>query len=146
MAERELNALEVVFGWLDAMRRRDLEAAAIWFDPQVTWRGLGDDSICRNREEVLEMLEDPVTPCLEDVPPEDEAGIRGAPAMELIAGETGAVLGAKVPGLDEVGGVSLRGQLFNVFRVREGRIVEVVDYATRAEALQAAGATAPSWA
>ncbi len=50
-----------------------------------------------------------------------------------------------MPGLAEIGGVELRGQLYNVFRVRCGRIVAVEDYAYRAEALAAAGATAPQW-
>jgi hypothetical protein len=55
------------------------------------------------------------------------------------------VLGAKVPGLSEVGDVAPGGQLYNVFRVRRGRIVEVVDYARRDEAITAAGAQAPAW-
>jgi hypothetical protein len=49
------------------------------------------------------------------------------------------------PGLTEVGGTELGGQLFNVFRVREGRIAAVADYALREEALEAAGATPPDW-
>jgi len=56
------------------------------------------------------------------------------------------VLGANVPGLAEIGGVDVRGRLFNVFRVGCGRIVVVEDYARRAEALAAAGAKAPQWA
>jgi ketosteroid isomerase-like protein len=76
----------------------------------------------------------------------DSLPARGAEAVELIAPSADTVvLGAKVPGLTEVGGEALEGQLFNVFRVREGRIVAVADYALRDEALQAAGATAPAW-
>jgi hypothetical protein len=71
-----------------------------------------------------------------------EGGL-GADAVELIAGDGAAVLGAKVPGLAEIGGVEVRGQLFNVFRVGCGWIVAVEDYAHREEALAAAGATAP---
>jgi hypothetical protein len=67
-------------------------------------------------------------------------------AVELIAaGDETVVLGAKVPGLSEVGEKELRGQLYNVFRVRGGRIVDVVDYALREQALEAAGTTAPAW-
>jgi hypothetical protein len=47
--------------------------------------------------------------------------------------------------MSETGGVPVHGQLFNVFRVRDGRIVEVADYAGREEALTAAGAHAPKW-
>jgi hypothetical protein len=46
----------------------------------------------------------------------------GAEAIELIPGDCGTVLGALVPGLAETGGIELRGQFYNVFRVRSGRI------------------------
>jgi limonene-1,2-epoxide hydrolase len=144
--ERDSNALEAVVGWLDAMRRGDLEAVAEWFDPRVTWRGVPDGAICSNRDEVIDMLRNALTPCPEDprsYTPDE--GLRGALAVELIAAHGAAVLGAKVPGLQEVGDVPLRGQLFNVFHVRDGRIVEVADYAHRDDALRAAGATAPAW-
>jgi hypothetical protein len=55
------------------------------------------------------------------------------------------VLGAKVPGLAEIGGGDVRGQLFNVFRICGGRIASVEDYARRQEALTAAGAKEPQW-
>ena len=102
--------------------------------PEVTWRGVRDAAICSNRDEVLDMLEGSLE------------GRLGADAIELIAGDGAAVLGAKVPALAEIGGVDARGQLFNVFRVGCGRIVAVEDYAQREEALAAAGATAPQWA
>jgi hypothetical protein len=70
----------------------------------------------------------------------------GADAVELIAADGAVVLGAKVPGLAEIGGVDVRGQLFNVFRVGCGRIFAVEDYALRDDALAAAGAEAPLWA
>ena len=41
--------------------------------------------------------------------------------------------------------MDLAGQLYNVFRVREGRIAAVADYALREDALEAAGATEPDW-
>lgn len=144
---RESNAIEAVVGWLDAMRRGDLGAVAEWFDPKVSWRGIRYDAVCRNRKDVLEMLGDSLSPCPEDPKSyELEPGLRGAEAVELHTSDPGTVvLGAKVPGLSEVGDVLLRGQLFNVFRVRHGRIVEVTDYARRDEALAAAGVQSPAW-
>jgi limonene-1,2-epoxide hydrolase len=141
------NALEVVVGWLDAMRRGDLNAAAGWFHPDVTWTGVPNDAVCRNRDDVMEMLGDSLVPCPEDPGSyELEEGLRGATAVELIAPSSGTVvLGAKVPGLSEIGGVELGGQLYNVFRVRDGRIAAVADYALREDALEAAGATPPDW-
>lgn len=141
------NAIEAVVGWMDAMRRGDLDAAAEWFHPEVTWTGVPAGAVCRNRDEVLDMLRNSLTPCTDDPQSyEPEEGLRGAEAVELIAPSAGTVvLGAKVPGLTEVGGENLEGQLFNVFRVREGRIVAVADYSLRDDALQAAGATPPAW-
>lgn len=79
-------------------------------------------------------------------PYELDEGLRGAEAVELITPSAGTVvLGAKVAGLTEVGGTGLGGQLFNVFRIRDGRITAVADYALREEALEAAGATPPAW-
>jgi limonene-1,2-epoxide hydrolase len=141
------NAIEAVVGWMDAMRRGDLDAVREWFDPAVRWQGVPRDAVCHNRDDVLEMLGASFVPCPDDpASVELEAGLRGAEAVELLApnAET-AVLGAKVAGLSEVGDVPLHGQLFNVFRVRDGRIINVTDYAGREEALVAAGAEAPAW-
>lgn len=141
------NAIEAVVGWMDAMRRGDLGDAAGWFHPDVTWKGVPNWAVCRNRDEVIAMLGDSLTPCPEDPGSyELDEGLRGAWAIELIAPSLGTVvLGAKVPGLIELGGIDVAGQLYNVFRVREGRIAAVADYALREEALQAAGATPPDW-
>lgn len=147
MHMREANAIEAVVGWMDAMRRGDLAAVAEWFDPQVSWRGVPEDAICHNRTDVLEMLSDSFVSCPDErARRELEPGLRGAEAVELItANAETVVLGAKVPGLSEIGGADLGGQLFNVFRVQSGRIVEVTDYAQRSDALEAAGAHAPAW-
>jgi limonene-1,2-epoxide hydrolase len=128
------DPLDVVVGWLDAMRRGDADDVERWLDPNVTWRSVRDTAVCRNRDEVLDMLENSLE------------GRLGADAVELIAAEGAVVMGAKVPGLSEIGGTDVRGQLFNVFRVGCGRVMAVEDYARREEALQAAGAQAPQWA
>ena len=133
MAIHSAEPLDVVVGWLDAMRRGDVEEVERWLDPNVTWRGVRDAAVCRSRDEVLDMLQGSLE------------GRLGAEAVELIAADGAAVLGAKVPGLGEIGGTDVRGQLFNVFRVGCGRIVAVEDYALREEALAAAGATPPRW-
>jgi limonene-1,2-epoxide hydrolase len=133
MAIHSPEPLDLVVAWLDAMRRGDLKEVERYLDPDVTWRGVRDLAICRSRDEVLEMLQASLE------------GRLGADAVELIAGEGAAVLGAKVPGLAEIGGTDVRGQLFNVFRVGCGRIIAVEDYAHREEALAAAGLKAPQW-
>ena len=49
------------------------------------------------------------------------------------------VLGARGSSITEVGGESIGGQIFNVFTLRDGRIVRIDDYRRRGEALTAAG-------
>jgi hypothetical protein len=113
MTVRNANAIEAVVGWMDAMRRGDLAAVAEWFDPKVSWRGVPEEALCRNREDVLEMLGESLVPCPEDPKRlELEPGLRGAEAVELITADSDTViLGAKVPGLSEIGGQDLGGQL-----------------------------------
>ena len=139
--------MEAVVGWMDAMRRGDLGAAAEWFHPDVVWRGIPGAGACANRDEVLEMLGDSLVACPEDPErPGEETGLRGADAVELIAGgDDIAVLGARVPGLTELGGTPVHGQLFSVFRTRDGRIAAVADYARRGDALAAAAIEPPAW-
>jgi limonene-1,2-epoxide hydrolase len=127
------DPLDTVVGWLDAMRRGDLDDVKRWLDPNITWRSVRDTAICRNRDEVIDMLQGSLE------------GRLGAEAVELIAADGAVVLGAKVPGLGEIDGTDVRGQLFNVFRVGCGRVIAVEDYARREKALQAAGAQPPHW-
>jgi limonene-1,2-epoxide hydrolase len=79
------DPLDIVVGWLDAMRRGDLDEVERWLDPDITWRGVRDTAVCRNRKEVIDMLRGSLE------------GRLGAEAVELIAAEGAAVLGAKAP-------------------------------------------------
>jgi ketosteroid isomerase-like protein len=118
--------------WLDAMRTKDLDAALACFDPQVVWEGLVPGVECSDRNAVREMLSESID---ENIDVEH---------LEVIGGWNHAVLGIKSPQLDELAGVKLNGQLFNVFTVEEGRIARVHDFARRAEALEAAGIADPA--
>ena len=126
------SELVLLVGWLDAMRRRDLDAAGRFFDPGAIWEGVRGSAVCRNREEILAMLRDSMEWPVID-------------AIELIGGRDAVVLGAKSPEFTEFGGHPVDQQLYNVFVIRSGRIAAVRDFALRAEALEAAGAEAPSW-
>jgi hypothetical protein len=64
---------------------------------------------------------------------------REVDALVLTRGGDRVVLGARGPSITEVGGESLGGQIFNVFTLRDGRIVRIDDYRSRTEALAAAG-------
>ena len=126
--------LEVVVAWLDAMRRGDLSAVEALLAPDVVWRGLPPDAVCHDRIEVLNMLR----------ADELHEGLRSIDALELVAGDGTVVLGVRSPELTKLSDVSLEGQLFNVFGLRNSRIVSIQDYARRGDALAAADAQAPA--
>jgi limonene-1,2-epoxide hydrolase len=126
--------LDVVIAWLDAMRRGEPEAAAEHFQPDITWHGLPSDAVCHNRAEVAEMLRRTIA-----------RGLPRADALELIAGDRAVVLGVRSHDLHEIGDVTLPGQLYNVFEIRDGLIVAARDFVERDDALQAAQADAPAW-
>ena len=62
-------------------------------------------------------------------------------ALELIPAPTHVVLGARRAGLEEVAGVPLHGEIYNVFSITDGTVTRIEDYAERADALTAAGLT-----
>jgi hypothetical protein len=99
-------------------------------DPEVFWQGIREDLVCANRDEAIEMLR------------EQQREDRGVEALELIATEKKVVLGVRSTQLQEIGGVPLGGQIFQVFTLRhhDGRIIRVDEYRQRGEALKAAGA------
>jgi ketosteroid isomerase-like protein len=126
--------IETVIAWLDAMRRKDLDAAIACFAPDVVWEGLVPGVECANRDDVREMLSESIN---------DERDVQ---RIELLGGSDGAVLGISSADLAELVGVKLNGQLFNVFTIRGNRIVRVRDFALRAQAKQAAGLdNLPGW-
>ena len=129
------QALAVPLAWLDGLRRGDLDAIAGLLDPEVTWRGLPEGALCRDRDEVLAMLRERL-----------REGLPRVEAIELVAGAEAAVMGVRSPDLQAIGDVPLPGQVYNVLSLRAGRIVAIQDHATRAAALGAAGAEGPDWA
>jgi ketosteroid isomerase-like protein len=128
------QAVGVVIEWLHAMRRGDRDAIAECFRPDVTWRGIVSDAVCRDRAEVLDMLEESLA-----------VGPPRAQALELVRGDAGVVLGVRSDDLTVIADVPVPGQLYNVFEVRDGRIASIRDFIRRRDALHAAGATEPQW-
>ncbi len=119
------NLETVMIDFLGALRRGDFEAAAGLLDPDVSWQGLREGWVCHGREEVVDTF---------------RWGLeqrREIDALEFTRGGEHVVLGARGPnvGPEE----EHLGQIFNVFTLRDGRIVRIADYRGRSEALEAAG-------
>ena len=125
--------METMLGWLEALRRHDRSAMAAVVHEDVVWEGVREDLVCRGRDEVLDTFLEARDQHFE------------IEALELLGGKDCVVLGVCRPGLREIGGVELYGQIHNAFDFREGVIVGIRDYRTRREALKAAGLAAPAW-
>jgi ketosteroid isomerase-like protein len=118
----------VIFDYLGALREGDQEALRDVLDPNVTWQALHEGWVCHGPNEVIETLQE---------------GLRlrrDVSALEFVPAGTRLLMGVRGPSLDEVGGEPLGGQIFNVFTLRNGRIVRIEDYRLSAEALKAAEA------
>jgi ketosteroid isomerase-like protein len=125
--------LEIVFDHLDARRSRDLERLASHLDRDVVHQGVLPELVCNNRDEVLANVRRSFV--REDF---------GVERLELIDAGQSVVVGLAGPRFREV--PWLKGQLYMVYTLRDGRIVRMEDYLTRAEAIAAAGAGAQDWA
>lgn len=118
--------MEVVFDYLHARRRRDLEALASLLHPDVVHQGVRPGWVCNGRDEVLARIEQTF--------PRDAAGIDH---IELLDAGQRVVLGLAGPRFDDGSDGPRRGQVFLVFTVRDGRIARIEDHLTREEALRA---------
>ncbi len=128
------NLETVLIDYLGALGRGDQEAVRAVLDPDVAWQGLREDWVCHGPDQVIETLQDGMKKFRRDVA-----------ALEFIRAGSRVVMGVRGPGLDEVGGEPLGGQIFNVYTLRNGRIVRIEDYRLQSEALKAAGVEHSSW-
>ena len=115
--------------WIDAMRVGDPDRFADRLALDVVWWDVSGQPACRGRAEVLEWLRASVAAPRE----------RSVRALELIAASEHAVLCIRDPEYRELAGVPLEGQLFVVFAVRDGEVIELRDFPRVDEALHAAG-------
>jgi ketosteroid isomerase-like protein len=124
------NLETVMIDFFGALQRGDFDAASTLLDPAVSWQGLREEWTCHGREEVIDTFRWGL----------DER--RDVDALEFIQSSDRVIMGARGPSITEVGAEPLEGQIFNVFTLRDGRIVRIDDYRRRIEALSAAGIAA----
>lgn len=126
-ATRPSVSIGLLLDWIDALRRADLERIVALLDPEVTWHGLTEDLACVGREEVLRVIEEQLPMCMR------------SEALELVVAPGKLVLGTRNPSLPDPPGVTLHGQIYNVFELADDRIRVVRDFATRERAFRTAG-------
>lgn len=123
--------IEFLVGWLDALRRHDLETLRALLDDVVVWQGLREEWACHGPDSVVDMF----------------AGQVGAygeiEAVELIGGERHAILHARGGELNAVEDVPLPDGIYNLFAIEDGKVTRIDDYADRSAVLSAAGVSEP---
>jgi ketosteroid isomerase-like protein len=110
-----------------------LEASIAARDAAVH-QGVLPELVCHNRDEVLANVQRGFA--------QDGFGID---RLELIDAGDRVVVGLAGPRFSEVPWAPLNGQIHMVYTLRDGRIVRIDDYLSRAEAMAAADAAVKDW-
>ncbi|MFZ0974542.1 MAG: bleomycin resistance family protein [Solirubrobacteraceae bacterium] len=133
MTHTDQNLELILFGWVDALRRRDPDHIADRLAEDIIWQGLRRDLVCPNREAVLHNILD------------------GGRHREQLTGielaaldDQHVLLGVQLPGVTEFFGETLDGAIFDVFTIDNGVITRIDEFKTREAALTYAGDTAPT--
>lgn len=124
---RAPGSIALLLDWIDALRSADLDRIRTLLDPHVTWHGLTDELACDGREDVIGAIEGQLPMCM------------GAEALELVVAPDHLILGTRNQSLPDPPGVTLGGQIYNVYELAQGRIKEIRDFAARKDAFRAAG-------
>ena len=121
------TTIEFMIGWLDALRRDDVEALKATLAPDVVWQGLRDEWVCHGADAVIDTF----------------AGEREAKqeigALELLGADHHVILHASGGDIVAIEDVPLPDGIYNVFTLDAGTITRIDDYADRRDALAAAG-------
>jgi len=115
--------IELVVAFVDALRRRDREAAAQCLEPQVVWQGIVHDLTCYGTRDVLDIFFGRR---------EREFELE---RLEIIGTTRGAVFAFHHPEVWEVAGVEIRGAIYHAVTIEQGRITRIEDHADRGEAV-----------
>ena len=118
--------IEFLWGWFDALRRRDTESMAAALGAGVVWQGVRPDLVCNGPDEVVAAF---VTAY--DANQEIDS-------LELVAGDKQIVVGVRSPDL-AIDEVETHGEIYNVFTIEGGKITRIEDHLDRDAALVAAG-------
>jgi hypothetical protein len=121
------TTIELMIGWLDALRRDDVEALKATLAPDVVWQGLRDEWACHGPDAVIDTF----------------AGEREAKeeigAVELLGADDHVILHASGGDIVAIEDVPLPDGIYNVFTLDAGTITRIDDYSDRNDALAAAG-------
>jgi hypothetical protein len=115
--------IELVIGFLDAIRRRERETAGQSLSSEITWQGVLPDLVCRTPGEVLDVFLDQRDQDIE------------VDRLELLATENGALLAFHRPESWEIAGIQIEGVVYHTLVIENGRITTIEDHIDRDHAL-----------
>jgi hypothetical protein len=122
--------LEIIWAdWVDAIRSGNIERLAKRITPTTVHRGIRPEFVCDNGSEVIENARS------------SSENLPRVEAIELAESGDHVVLGIRAQNVTP----DDHDQVFIVFTLRDGLIVEIRDYLTRHDAFAATGATEPPW-
>ena len=121
------TTIEFMVGWLDALRRDDVNALKATLAPDVVWQGLRDEWVCHGADAVIDTF-------AAEREAKQEIG-----ALELIGADDHVILHASGGDIVAIEDFPLPDGIYNVFTLDAGTITRIDDYANRHEALTAAG-------
>ena len=121
------TTIEFMIGWLDALRRDDVEVLRATLAPDVVWQGLRDEWACHGPDAVIDTF-------VGEREAKQEIG-----AIELIGADDHVILHARGGDIVAIEDVALPDGIYNVFTLADGTITRIDDYAVRRDALSAAG-------
>jgi SnoaL-like protein len=121
------TTIEFMIGWLDALRRDDVEALKATLAPDVVWQGLRDEWACHGPDAVIDTFTG-------EREAKEEIG-----ALELLGADDHVILHASGGDIVAIEDVPLPDGIYNVFTLDAGTITRIDDYSDRNEALTAAG-------
>jgi ketosteroid isomerase-like protein len=122
---RNDNLRTVFAGWVDALRRDDLETIERHLHPDAVWQGLRPDLVCGNRAAIIDNVR------------QDQGWLPDVGGLELSADGDQVLFGVHSPDLVDVAGEQLEERVFQVFTLAEGLITRIDEYRARDEAVAA---------
>ena len=133
VSDPEAADLEIVFDWMNALRRGDVDSIAEYFRPDVIWETGGGHILCAGRDQVLDSWRRRGT----QRPPID--------AVELVARDRHVLFGVQDHVVRELPGLLLEGQHYLLFTIEGGQVARLRTYGGRSEALAAGAMSDHRW-
>jgi len=133
MAGRNIDI--ILGGLVDAVRNQDPERIREFLATDLVWEGLAPGLRCDGREQAMGVIRNRLA-----------AAPLAIEAIEAIDARQHVIVCLRGPGFNGTpGDLDTVGQIYNVFTLRDCKVIRWRDYLSREQALAAAGVAGPHW-